>query len=109
MTARLLRTSLAGPRITIDLERIERNARTVVERCRASGIGVFGVTKGTCGMPQVARAMLRGGATGIGESRFENIRRLQIGEHLLAQRAVAAVHECQTPRRHDRSGLGTRN
>ena len=68
---------MAGPRITIDLERIERNARTVVERCRASGIGVFGVTKGTCGMPQVARAMLRGGATGIGESRFENIRRLR--------------------------------
>ena len=68
---------MAGPRITIDLERIERNARTVVERCRASGIGVFGVTKGTCGMPQVARAMLRGGVTGIGESRFENIRRLR--------------------------------
>ena len=49
----------------------------MVERCRASGIGVFGVTKGTCGMPQVARAMLRGGVTGIGESRFENIRRLR--------------------------------
>jgi predicted amino acid racemase/arginase family enzyme len=28
-------------------------------------------------MPQVARAMLRGGAIGIGESRFENIRRLR--------------------------------
>ena len=49
----------------------------MVERCRAAGIGVFGVTKGTCGMPQVARAMLRGGVTGIGESRFENIRRLR--------------------------------
>src|SRR4029453_3253220 len=68
---------MPGPQVTIDLERIERNARTVVERCRASEIGVFGVTKGTCGMPQVARAMLRGGVTGIGESRFENIRRLR--------------------------------
>ena len=68
---------MPGPQVTIDLERIERNARTVVERCRAAGIGVFGVTKGTCGMPQVARAMLRGGVTGIGESRFENIRRLR--------------------------------
>src|SRR5690242_5975390 len=28
-------------------------------------------------MPQVARAMLRGGVIGIGESRFENIRRLR--------------------------------
>jgi len=68
---------MPGPQVTIDMERIERNARTVVARCRASGIQVFGVTKGTCGMPQVARAMLRGGVTGIGESRFENIRRLR--------------------------------
>jgi len=68
---------MPGPKITIDLEKIERNARTVVETCRKSGIEVFGVTKGTCGMPQVARAMLRGGVIGIGESRFENIRRLR--------------------------------
>lgn len=68
---------MPGPQVTIDLARIERNARTVVETCRAAGIGVFGVTKGTCGMPQVARAMLRGGVIGIGESRFENIRRLR--------------------------------
>ena len=68
---------MPGPQVTIDLERIERNARTVVTRCRASGVNVFGVTKGNCGMPQVARAMLRGGVTGIGESRFENIRRLR--------------------------------
>lgn len=68
---------MSGPKITIDLERIERNARTVVETCRKAGIDVFGVTKGTCGMPQVGRAMLRGGVKGLGESRFENIRRLR--------------------------------
>jgi len=68
---------MPGPRITIDLERIEHNARSVVAACATAGIEVFGVTKGTCGMPQVARAMLRGGVTGIGESRFENIRRLR--------------------------------
>ena len=68
---------MSGPTVTIDLDRIERNARTVVAECAKAGIEVFGVTKGTCGMPQVARAMLRGGVTGIGESRFENIRRLR--------------------------------
>lgn len=68
---------MAGPQVTIDLGKIERNARTVVSRCAASGIEVFGVTKGTCGMPQVARAMLRGGVKGIAESRFENIHRLR--------------------------------
>ena len=68
---------MSGPQVTIDLQKIEHNARTIVETCRRSGIQVFGVTKGTCGMPQVARAMLRAGVIGIGESRFENIRRLR--------------------------------
>ncbi|HSS63386.1 MAG TPA: alanine racemase [Gammaproteobacteria bacterium] len=66
-----------GPTVSIDLEIIERNARTVVDACGRHGISVFGVTKGACGMPQVARAMLRGGVVGIGESRFENIKRLR--------------------------------
>jgi predicted amino acid racemase/arginase family enzyme len=68
---------MLGPQVTIDLARIEHNASAVVTACRSSGIEVFGVTKGACGMPQVARAMLRGGVVGIAESRFENIRRLR--------------------------------
>lgn len=68
---------MSGPEVAIDLGRIERNARTVVGRCAEAGIKVFGVTKGMCGMPQVARAMLRGGVAGLAESRFENIRRLR--------------------------------
>lgn len=68
---------MPDPQISIDLARIEHNARIIVETCRQSGITPFGVTKGTCGMPQVARAMLRGGVAGIAESRFENIRRLR--------------------------------
>jgi ornithine racemase len=68
---------MSGPEVAIDLGRIERNARAVVVRCGEAGIKVFGVTKGVCGMPQVARAMLRGGVAGLAESRFENIRRLR--------------------------------
>lgn len=68
---------MSGPQVTIDLERIERNARTVVSWCGKAGISTFGVTKGACGMPQVARAMLRGGVSGLAESRFENIKRLR--------------------------------
>ena len=68
---------MLGPQITIDLVRIEHNASAVVAACRSSGIDVFGVTKGTCGMPQVAHAMLSGGVVGIAELRFENVRRLR--------------------------------
>lgn len=68
---------MPGPHVTIDLEKIENNTRTVVSWCEKAGISIFGVTKGSCGMPQVARAMLRGGVKGLGESRLENIRRLR--------------------------------
>ena len=68
---------MPGPQVTIDLEKIESNTRTVAAWCAEAGISIFGVTKGSCGMPQVARAMLRGGVGGLGESRLENIRRLR--------------------------------
>lgn len=68
---------MARPYVSIDLAKIEENARAIVGLCRQHGITVTGVTKGTCGHPEVARAMLRGGVTSIGESRLENIHRLQ--------------------------------
>ena len=34
---------MSGPQVAIDLGRIERNARTIVERCKLAGIKVFGV------------------------------------------------------------------
>jgi ornithine racemase len=70
---------MAGPVIQIDIGKIERNTRTIVELCGAHGINVTGVTKVTCGMPQVANAMIRAGVTQIGESRLENIHRLRAG------------------------------
>ncbi len=66
-----------GPYVTIDLEKIEHNARTITRLCGKYGIEVTGVTKVTCGMPQVAKAMLRGGVSSIGESRMKNIHRLK--------------------------------
>jgi predicted amino acid racemase/arginase family enzyme len=66
-----------GPYITIDLNKIEHNARTITALCRKYGIEVCGVSKVTCGMPQVAKAMLRGGVACIGESRMQNIHRLK--------------------------------
>lgn len=68
---------MAGPAVTIDLETIERNARAVCSLCSENGISVSAVTKVTCGSPRVARALLRGGAAGIGESRIENCHRLR--------------------------------
>jgi ornithine racemase len=57
--------------LTIDLSKIEANARIVVDAL--PGAEVVGVTKVTCGTPEVARAMLAGGVSAIGESRLENV------------------------------------
>jgi ornithine racemase len=62
-----------APRLEIDLDKISHNARTLVERLVAKGISVTAVTKATCGSPDIARALLRAGVKGLGDSRIENI------------------------------------
>jgi len=64
-------------RIEVDCERIRRNARSIVRFCTAHNIEVVGVTKGTCGHPEVARAMLAGGVRMLADSRLTNVRRLR--------------------------------
>ncbi len=73
------RTVSGRPYVAIDLEAIEGNASAVVRLCAGHGIRVIGVTKATAGLPDVARAMLRGGVAGIGESRLRNVERLRRG------------------------------
>lgn len=70
---------MTGPVIEVDIEKIEKNTRIITNLCSANGIEVTGVTKVTCGMPQAAQAMIRGGVTRIGESRLENIHRMRAG------------------------------
>jgi ornithine racemase len=61
--------------LTADLRKIEENARAVVQAL--PGVGITGVTKVTCGTPEIARAMVAGGVTSLGESRLENVERLR--------------------------------
>jgi len=62
---------LAKATVTVDLAKITENTRRVVDAF--GGRAVYGVTKVTCGAPEVARAMLAGGASGIADSRLENV------------------------------------
>ena len=64
---------MSAPRLEIDLAKIQYNARTLVERLAVHGITVTGVTKATLGSPEIARALLRAGVGGLGDSRIENI------------------------------------
>jgi predicted amino acid racemase len=68
---------MTGPRLEIDLDKIGHNARTLVQRLAERGIAVTGVIKATLGSPEVARTLLRGGVSGLGDSRIENIERMR--------------------------------
>src|SRR5210317_260412 len=75
---------MAAPRLEIDLAKIQHNARTLVTRLARRGISVTAVTKATLGSHEIARAMLEGGATGLGDSRIENIEAIR-RSHLFAR------------------------
>jgi predicted amino acid racemase len=59
--------------LEIDLDKIQHNARVLVDRLGADGISVTGVTKATLGSPEIAGALLRAGVRALGDSRIENI------------------------------------
>lgn len=63
--------------LTINLQKITENARTITNLCAAHAITVIGVTKGCCGMPEVARAILASGVGGLADSRLSNLRRMK--------------------------------
>lgn len=65
------------PRLEIDLDKIQHNAAMLVESLGARGISITAVTKSISGMPEVSAAFLRAGITRLGDSRIENIERLQ--------------------------------
>lgn len=67
---------MTAPRLEVDLGAIRDNTRVLVDRLAPLGIGVTGVTKASLGSAGVARALVQGGATGLGDSRIENLRRL---------------------------------
>lgn len=68
---------MSTPRIEIEIDKIRENTRALVTDLASRHISVTGVTKAVCGCPDIARAMLAGGATGLAEARLANVKRLR--------------------------------
>lgn len=68
---------MTSPRIEIDLSKIRHNTRSLVGRMASRGIKVAAVTKGVCGHPAVAQAMLDGGAKGLADARISNVQKMR--------------------------------
>lgn len=73
---------MTAPRLDVDLDLVAHNTRVLVDRLAPRGIRVTGVSKASLGSTAVAAAMVRGGATAIGDSRVENLERLRAGDRV---------------------------
>lgn len=89
---------MTAPRIEIDLDAVAHNTRILVDQLAPRGIRVTGVSKAVLGSPNVVAAMLRGGATGIGDSRVENLARLRTSGVLQPLRLIRSPMLSQVDR-----------
>lgn len=64
---------MSAPRLEIDLDKLQHNARNLVDRLAILGISTTGVTKAILGDPRITGALLRAGVHRLGDSRIENI------------------------------------
>ena len=64
---------MSYPRLKIDLDIIESNAREITGLGKKQNIEVFGVIKAVTGIAEVGRAMLEGGCTGLASSRINHL------------------------------------
>ncbi|MCK4257709.1 MAG: alanine/ornithine racemase family PLP-dependent enzyme [Halanaerobiales bacterium] len=65
------------PRMEIHLDRLKENAEHIVSLGQQFGVDIWSVTKVTCGHPEVAKTLLESGVKALGDSRIENIQRMQ--------------------------------
>jgi predicted amino acid racemase len=65
------------PRLEIELHKIAHNTRKLIALYDSKGIRITAITKGICGSPEIARAMLSCGITSLGDSRITNIQKMR--------------------------------
>lgn len=65
-----------NPRIDIFLEKLKHNTKILSEKCKDHGIEIAAVTKAFCGIPEIAKAYVDGGAKYLADSRIENLKKM---------------------------------
>jgi len=65
-----------NPRIDIHFNKLKHNTKIVSDKCKVKGIKIAAVTKAFCGIPEIAKAYVDGGAKYLADSRIENLKKL---------------------------------
>ncbi len=68
---------MPAPRIEIQLDKLAYNACKLKGLYGSKGISVTAVTKGVCGSPRIASALLNSGIRSLGDSRIANIQKMR--------------------------------
>jgi predicted amino acid racemase len=68
---------MPAPRIEIELDKLAHNARKLMSLYGSKGICITAVTKGVCGSPRIASALLNSGIRSFGDSRIANIQKMR--------------------------------
>ncbi len=68
---------MTTPRLDIDIAKITHNAKELKKQYGSKGIGIFGVTKATCGDVNIANALVKSGIHVLADSRVSNIREMR--------------------------------
>ncbi|MFJ7983395.1 alanine/ornithine racemase family PLP-dependent enzyme [Lysinibacillus xylanilyticus] len=65
------------PKVYINIEGVKKNTLNLVTKAHQYGISVAGITKGCCGNEAFAKAQIEAGIDFLGDSRIENLEKLQ--------------------------------
>lgn len=65
------------PALKINLEKLEHNTKVLANKCSKNGIKIAAVTKVFSGLPKIAEALIKGGASYLADSRIENLKKLR--------------------------------
>ncbi|MEQ9405601.1 MAG: alanine/ornithine racemase family PLP-dependent enzyme [Cyclobacteriaceae bacterium] len=68
---------MATPELTIDLDKIAHNAKTLKDLYSSRGINIIGVTKAVCGDSRLAGIIVNSGVAFLADSRIINLKRMQ--------------------------------
>jgi Predicted amino acid racemase len=64
------------PCVEVKLSKVMHNVKEILSMCNEKGIDVIGVTKVFCAETPIIKAMLRGGITQVGDSRIQNLKKI---------------------------------
>ncbi|MFC0274232.1 alanine/ornithine racemase family PLP-dependent enzyme [Metabacillus herbersteinensis] len=70
-------TQSVEPRIEINLAKIAHNADVLLKLYGTKGIGIIGVTKGVCGVPEIAKVLVNKGIHILGDSKIKNLKKMR--------------------------------